>query len=326
MWHWLPSVLYNKSTFYFSAKRLFFLQLVVIVFSAHFLIVLLSFFISWLEKDNQKFNVSLLQHHATYVLMPLQKKVLQKEQAVKNSSKVHTKSQVIDHETYLAKKKAKKETHIQSGKISKSTLSSTKARLSEPKKVGTHAVVAPKDKVSLVAKAELSKTKNVKKSKEPILAAEIVDIEIVSVPALPIKDVESKNELLENAAIQNLQKDNEISTQKAEIIDLKVDESLDNFDEDNVVFVGYEELEQCMIASKIAQKVQESWKAPVGITKDVSCDVSVKVGADGVGLNAKVIKSSGIFVYDLSARKALLKIEYPKEVWNKTITIALGSS
>lgn len=128
MWRWLPSALCNKSLGCLSQRRLFFLQLIGIVFGIHFFVFVLYGFIGWMQSGHDRFKISLTQSGATYVLMPLQKKVNQsigQKNRAQNSdaNRALKKSNVIDHETYQNKKNARKKSK---SAAQKSTIKSTK--------------------------------------------------------------------------------------------------------------------------------------------------------------------------------------------------------
>lgn len=99
----------------------------------------------------------------------------------------------------------------------------------------------------------------------------------------------------------------------------------DQFDADNVIFVGYEQLDECVVSSKIQQSIQQCWTPPVGVAPETTCQMRVTISAQGAATDVMLEQGSGIVVYDISARQALRQVIYPKEVWNKTITIVLGN-
>lgn len=314
MWRWLPSELCNKSLGCIIPRRIFFLQLIGIVFAVHVIVFFSYVIIGLLSKNQDHFKISLTHSGATYVLMPLQKKVDQKNMpSVSKSS--YKKSNVIDHATYERKKNAAKKSKAliaskKHQKNSKQIKSSSKNNASLKEEQASVLM-----RTQLKSKLSLKKTKAVTKIQEVAQLQEIVPPEVKKEPEIekvmqPVVDLASQQSKIEEVVLEDVQA-------------LALD---DDFDENNVVFVGYEELDQSIIGSKIQQTIQQIWIAPVGMKKDIACEVQVKIGADGQALQAKVLKSSEVFVYDASARKALLAIEYPKEVYRKTITIVLGSS
>jgi|GEM_PF-1184911 len=112
--------------------------------------------------------------------------------------------------------------------------------------------------------------------------------------------------------------------QQIEVSKNDEDDLSDDIDLEQVVFFGREQLDNSIVASKLKQAVEQCWNPPVGIKKGTSCQMRVHVNSRGKAEEVKIIQSSRILMYDSPARKALFAMHYPKEVWNKTITIALG--
>ena len=99
---------------------------------------------------------------------------------------------------------------------------------------------------------------------------------------------------------------------------------LDEINLEDVVFLGQEQFDNSVVASKLKQAVEQCWNPPVGIKPGTSCLMRVHINAQGKADYVKVVQSSKILMYDSPARKALFAMQYPVEVWNKTISIALG--
>ena len=307
MWRWLPNALCNKTLGCFSARRLFFLQLIGIVFAAHVVVFGMYGFIGWFQAGKDRYKISLSQSGATYVLMPLQKRVDQKKRGQSfDETRSLKKSNVLDLETYQRKKNnktktkmisAEKKASLKNKKVSKSTQRLQKQKTS---------VALKSEKKQSLQKSKLKKA--ITKIQEESLVEEVVKPNIEQPKELPIVE---KQEVVAIAPI--------VAT--ADVV-----ETDDDFDENNVVFIGYEELDQSIVGSKIQHEIQQVWTPPVGMKSDIECEIRVKVDQNGQAIETKVIKSSGVFVYDATAKKTLQKIDYPKEVFNKSITIVLGAS
>ncbi|OGB85954.1 hypothetical protein A3J41_02220 [candidate division TM6 bacterium RIFCSPHIGHO2_12_FULL_38_8] len=319
-------MLCNKSSICFSSRRLFFLQLLGIVLGMHCAIFATYALVGWLVSGTDRFKISLTQSGgATYVLMPFQKRVDQKNQKVLSGvSNVYKKSNVIDHETYQRKKNAQKKSKI----VATAQKSASKKSL----KSGTKAAqAAKKPQASVMMQTQSKKQSKLKRSKISAKIQEIVEVEKseqkleekMTVPILsPVPSAATVTQSLQKASAGTVE-DSVINEAKNTELEPAVD---DDFDENNVIFVGYEELDKSIVGSKIQHSVQQIWTPPAGMSKDVSCEVQIKIGADGQAVQAKVVKPSGVFVYDAAARKTLMALDYPQEVWNKNITIVLGSA
>ena len=316
MWRWLPSVLCNKSSFCISQRRLFFLQLTGLVFAVHLFILLIYAFIGWISSGKDRFKISLTQSGATYVLMPFEKKSeYRNKNAVQKSNSINKKSNVIDHATYERKKNSKKQKIQVSAKFSKSKLAAKKAdvKLKNLKN-------KIKEKSSVVAK-------NPKNKRLSLKVAPVVEELVIEQPLVEQPLVEKlKPEIVQEKEIIQQVEPEVIDVVATEIIPTEIVEMDDDFDQDNVIFVGTQELDRSIVGSKIQHMIQQNWTPPVGMKPGITCEVLVSLNKDGVVTNSKVARGSGVFVYDACARKTLQKIEYPQEVWNKTITIVLGAS
>jgi hypothetical protein len=142
---------------------------------------------------------------------------------------------------------------------------------------------------------------------QDIVEPAIIDIAKIDTKEVPIKDQP-----------EDLDVDEQEDKDDSELMD-------DDIDLENVVFLGRDQFDNSIVASKLKQAVEQCWTSPVGIKKGTSCQMRVHVNQKGDADDIKVIQSSKIIMFDLPARKALFSMKYPKEVWNKTITIALGA-
>lgn len=71
----------------------------------------------------------------------------------------------------------------------------------------------------------------------------------------------------------------------------------------------------------LQDEVSRHWKPPMGMQPMNTCHVSACVTNDGAIETLTITQSSGILVFDIAARKALLSSELPVWVKGKTITI-----
>ncbi len=172
-------------------------------------------------------------------------------------------------------------------------------------------------------------------TKEMVAAAEIALVEVTPIVETPIVEtpIQQSEVLVEPGVVEAIMTDQitephverESDVSAGMLATEEHDEHLDNdIDLENVVFLGQEQFDNSVVASKLKQAVEKCWNPPVGIKAGTSCQMRVHVGAQGKADDVKVLHSSKILMYDLPARKALFAMQYPKEVWNKTIMIALG--
>jgi hypothetical protein len=83
----------------------------------------------------------------------------------------------------------------------------------------------------------------------------------------------------------------------------------------------YKEVEMLRRTALLQKELIAAWKPPTGMPSDAHCEISLSVGDNGIIKSSTIIKSSGIFIYDLSARHALGTMKMPQWTYNKTITI-----
>ncbi|HSW77095.1 MAG TPA: TonB C-terminal domain-containing protein [Candidatus Saccharimonadales bacterium] len=358
------SALCKKINSYFSQRQLFLAQLFVFVFCAHFIIFGLFMVSSTLSKKQDTFSITLTQSGFNYVLMPLLKNVDNIDQINKKRNPSQLKSKIIDYETYQQKKKEqhKKNVKVQSSVQTKNatTKNSPGILKSLPKVIKQTLPVESKASIilrstsqSMHNKKEKSKktAQNILKNKKIVHAVsfEITDIQVeynepVSQATLEIEPIQQSvpqpvEQSIEQQVItqpveqQVVTKSVEQSTeQQVAIQSIHNDDSSshenflsDDIDMDNVVFVGYQQLENSIISSQIQQEILQHWNPPIGIPAGVTCQLLVHVNGQGKADTIKITKGSGRLVFDVTARKAIDACVFPKEIWNKNNTITLGS-
>ena len=312
MLHLLPSVLFSKIT-----NRQFFLQKIfLLVFLGHLLLFGAIVLFSMIKKDD-KFTILMHQAGATYVLMPLQKKInfTNRSGQYRNSSSLK-KSQVLNYEDYLQKKRlhrGKKYSKRQQKEIAAAKEKSQISKMKLKSKSKSSAIIASFEKQVANKKNKKKKKDNVKLISEQ---QEHPEKQKESLNQDPQQDQQMDKQIIQENSIEPKQDQAAEDNQAVQIDETSLDE---------VIFVGYEQFDECIIGSKIQQAVVQSWMPPVGIEAGVSCEMKVKVSAQGIADTVEIVKSSGILLYDTSARTALYEIEFPKEVYGKTIRIVLGN-
>tara|TARA_Y100000588_G_scaffold395118_1_gene520086 strand:- start:66 stop:854 length:789 start_codon:yes stop_codon:yes gene_type:complete len=247
--------------------------------------------------EYQIFTISSHNKTAVYVLSPLQKHVTQEKKELKKQKQPMTSSKIIDYQRYqqeLAKNKKNNETKAPVVTIEEK----------EVKPIINKKIVA----------------KNQKKAKKEEIQPKLMVTEQV---------VENKTEKIET---KQQAKNQNNSSEKEQVVTTKeqqqktIEKQIETSDIslDDVTFVGYEQLDTLTTQHTIQHRLQQHFRPPVGIAKDVSCDLLVQVSDAGKAVSVKIQRSSNILVYDAAARVAIYKVTFPQEVWNKKITISLG--
>lgn len=347
MWPWLRNGRF-KNFFVLTDRQKFFCKLCLLTGIGHVLILLVGTCSYFDFNEHERFVISSRHGNTVYVLTPLQKQV--KSSVVKQSDKsLVQSSKVIDYGTYeqlkqqqekqLTKKNTVKAQPVEVKKTSKALTSSLAAlqevhqsKQKKPQITISETKVAKKITAEKKIASPISKKITVVKEQKKLQNKHVGGVKKEeAVQPLKQEVSEQKGNNSKDSVVQQ----NDISESSTK--SMPVVESAQNIgnvhqdvvvandiDLDHVTFIGYEQLDSLAVQNKIQQMVQQNFKCPIGIKKDVSCELTVLVGDSGRSKAVTMVRSSGILIYDTSARAMLYKIEFPKEVWNKTITIVLG--
>lgn len=319
MLHLLPSVLYNKV----SERRSFLQELFLFVLLLHLFLFVVPFLSSLLMHKHSKFTISMHQAGATYVLMPFQKKVSQNSSSmVCDTSNISKKSHVMGYDEYVQNTKKNKKVVQKNNKVdSVSNTKLEKQKIEKKSKQRPHSTAVLADKIyakKRLASKKIVNSKNKKNLKNNKTKNKIKIIEQKQPEVLKTLQEEAKNQVQQSVQEQSLK------------VESTVPDILQSSEEisavsDNVIFIGYEQFDECVIGSKIQHAIIQSWTPPVGLEQGISCEMKIVVSADGAADTIEVVKGSGVLVFDMSARAALQEIEFPKEVQGKTIMLVLGN-
>lgn len=85
------------------------------------------------------------------------------------------------------------------------------------------------------------------------------------------------------------------------------------------IAVGRHDLEQIEIIGAVQREINQYWRPPVGMPKDLECGVRILVDSVGKVTNLKVEKPSKSLVFDMSIKRDILKTTMPKELWSREI-------
>jgi outer membrane biosynthesis protein TonB len=79
--------------------------------------------------------------------------------------------------------------------------------------------------------------------------------------------------------------------------------------------------EQARIYIALQEELNERWKPPVGLAKDLACTVAACVDREGRVADVAVKVPSGVLVYDISARQAVQQMSLPPYAWGREFSI-----
>lgn len=86
-------------------------------------------------------------------------------------------------------------------------------------------------------------------------------------------------------------------------------------------YIGREELSLLHMQVRIQQMLHTVWKPPVGIAKEVYCQIHFCVNNKGTVERADIYKTSGILLYDISARNAALQLKLSAWAYGKEFCV-----
>lgn len=94
----------------------------------------------------------------------------------------------------------------------------------------------------------------------------------------------------------------------------------------NVIHVGHHEYAALEVQKLIQQEAQRCWKAPIGVGNDVSCQVMVRVDHNGAIRDITLSQQSGVLMYDVHARQAVSRMQFPRGAWGKEVVVYFKQS
>ncbi len=83
------------------------------------------------------------------------------------------------------------------------------------------------------------------------------------------------------------------------------------------LLLGIQEYTQEKELAEIIEAVRRWWQPPLGVGTSLCCTIKVKISVSGAVESIAVEHSSGIPLYDISAKTALVKSNFPKKIWGK---------
>jgi TonB family protein len=73
--------------------------------------------------------------------------------------------------------------------------------------------------------------------------------------------------------------------------------------------------------TQLQNALSDSWRPPQGMNEECTCDIAAQLDTQGVIQEVKIVKSSGVLIYDIAARNALQEAKMPRWTHGRTITI-----
>lgn len=91
--------------------------------------------------------------------------------------------------------------------------------------------------------------------------------------------------------------------------------------DDSPVVLGQEEYELLQAYRVVYEQVSAQWRPPAGIKPLRSCIVLITVDNRGLVAQLTLEQSSGVLAYDIAARMAIARSQFPKHMWNEQIRL-----
>ena len=187
-----------------------------------------------------------------------------------------------------------------------SVLKNSDAQALSPEKKGTIACALPEvkpKKKSKKKKTQESKNKN--KAKKKSAEKKVIEVE-KKVEEKPKLEPEKKTEI-------------KMPEQISENISLAATPS--NADNQNVLYVGQQEMDALQMQDYIQQEMAQHWSPPAGMRKNISCIIKVMIGFDGAVTKIDVEESSGVLIFDGAAKRAAAQLTPPQWALGKEIIL-----
>jgi outer membrane biosynthesis protein TonB len=98
-----------------------------------------------------------------------------------------------------------------------------------------------------------------------------------------------------------------------------------NPEEVPVVVLGREDLKEMQLVEQVYELLHSSWKVPKGLSSNLSCDIQFFVDGKGTVGQLKVVRSSGIILFDIAARNAVSSSTFKTNMYGQQFCITFCS-
>lgn len=248
-----------------------------------------------------KIGASTHNPHATVIFVPLAKSIKPSKNVGRSVSSVAKRSTapVTKKAATVVPAKPKKVVPV----LKKEVVAPIKKveKKAAPKAVEKKVVSKPAEKKD-IKKAEVKKPEIATQEKKEKKVEEIVKKESKVEPKIE-PNVE---QIIESNLVPEQPISAQVSTE-AEVV------------ENDIVYIGQAERDALYMERLIRQEVESKWRPPVGLSKNLVCDIEIEVDWNGKANQIKIIKPSGVLVYDISVRSAIKSIDFPRIMCGKKI-------
>lgn len=130
----------------------------------------------------------------------------------------------------------------------------------------------------------------------------------------PVKKEEPKKQVAEKKDVVKKEPNKQVSVTEKDV------------ETQNVIHVGQHEYAALEVQKLIQQEAQRCWKSPIGVGSDVSCQVVVCVDHNGSVKDITLAQQSGVVMYDVHARQAVSRMQFPRGAWGKEVVVYFKQS
>ncbi|HLC06957.1 MAG TPA: TonB C-terminal domain-containing protein [Candidatus Babeliales bacterium] len=85
---------------------------------------------------------------------------------------------------------------------------------------------------------------------------------------------------------------------------------------------NFREVEALRRGAQLQKELVHKWQPPIGVSPECTCEISFFVNKKGIVENLKMVKSSGVIMFDISARQALFSMKMPQWTHGKPLIIS----
>lgn len=189
---------------------------------------------------------------------------------------------------------------------------------SEVLKAQEAAPVQEKNTKTKEKKAEMSTTVVSSDKKKDLAKKKAQQLEAEKKKAEAAKKIELEKKMKEEADA----KAKEAEAKKLEEIAKAKVNTAEHIDaQDDIRYMGRQDLDALQMQEFVGAEVGQHWNPPIGVPEDVACEIKLIVDWEGKLKDIKMLKSSEVVIYDVSARNAVKKMSFPKWLWGKEFSI-----
>lgn len=91
--------------------------------------------------------------------------------------------------------------------------------------------------------------------------------------------------------------------------------------DENVLYVTQQEFDELQKEENLRNEVSHCWQCPPGLSDDLSCVVKISIDHEGAVADVSIDSSSGVLIFDTSARMALSTFTPPAWAYGKSLLI-----